>query len=465
MDFEYISLGGFCSIAYQLQKYNLRKIAYPFDWIRCDFTNLCEILENSFEGFMDDLTLINQSNCFPISLDDNFPDNIDTNSDILIYKNKYNCKFYHDFNSDTIMEDVINKYQNRIKRFYELITNKHIIFIRDELKVNQINLGRLIKTLNKLCPSYHLILITDTKINNSFDNVYNYTSKYIDWKRNNINWNQIFYGRNKLVVNINEDITEYNDNITDIQLIETINKLIKLINIDNRKYFNYIELKKSFTNNQIGVKYVMNKKYNDINILPIIDVHILCYQLNHGDNQIYYLTKNKYFKDIYENNVKWYHQITSFTQSSNYLILLIHKYVNQWIIKDKYNFIGLGGESGYYALYNKEYFNNITLLSSHQSIIEDYTYNCQVFAKIYKIDYNTFNFHEWQNLNDNNILLVNVSKNGLKNMINYVNNFKQIIYIGCNDKNKDLIILQNKYNIINSISSNGIYVYNLLNKI
>ncbi len=30
----FISLGGNCSVCYQLNKYNIRTVAYPFDWCK-----------------------------------------------------------------------------------------------------------------------------------------------------------------------------------------------------------------------------------------------------------------------------------------------------------------------------------------------------------------------------------------------------------------------------------------------
>ena len=46
-----ISLGGNCSITYQLNKYNLRQEAYPFDWAKVSINQLITVLENGFKDY------------------------------------------------------------------------------------------------------------------------------------------------------------------------------------------------------------------------------------------------------------------------------------------------------------------------------------------------------------------------------------------------------------------------------
>src|SRR5439155_21652147 len=72
-----------------------------------------------------------------------------------IMENKYGIKFYHDFNENYNILEIINKYQRRIKRFFDLIkTGQNIIFIRDEIKMNNITIDQvenfisIIKNLN-----------------------------------------------------------------------------------------------------------------------------------------------------------------------------------------------------------------------------------------------------------------------------------------------------------------------------
>ena len=46
-----ISLGGNCSVAYQLRKFNINNISYPFDWCKLTIKNLIKVLENNFENY------------------------------------------------------------------------------------------------------------------------------------------------------------------------------------------------------------------------------------------------------------------------------------------------------------------------------------------------------------------------------------------------------------------------------
>ena len=50
----YISLGSTCCISQQLKNFNLRKDAYPFDWVRIsNLNNVIKLLENQFSDFLD----------------------------------------------------------------------------------------------------------------------------------------------------------------------------------------------------------------------------------------------------------------------------------------------------------------------------------------------------------------------------------------------------------------------------
>ena len=52
-----ISLGGNCSITYQLIKLNLRSEAYPFDWTKISINQLINVLENNFDGYSETLEI------------------------------------------------------------------------------------------------------------------------------------------------------------------------------------------------------------------------------------------------------------------------------------------------------------------------------------------------------------------------------------------------------------------------
>lgn len=49
---EFISLGGSCEVTHSLEALNLRKFAYPFDWLRSPVQGITHCLETSFEDFL-----------------------------------------------------------------------------------------------------------------------------------------------------------------------------------------------------------------------------------------------------------------------------------------------------------------------------------------------------------------------------------------------------------------------------
>lgn len=209
----FVSLGGSCSVAYQLQEHNQRECAFPFDWVRVDDLNMItEIINNNFEGFITSVEKITESDKFPLSYDDNFPDKTsDKTSDkkSIIMKNKYGVKFYHDFESITIEEicQINQKYQRRINRMIELIkSNNEICFVRDEIKPQKITEDKIkrfietIKSINNEC-KFKFILICHNPQNNNYDIlrislkdviIFNDKEKFGNWKRPNVCWDKIF---------------------------------------------------------------------------------------------------------------------------------------------------------------------------------------------------------------------------------------------------------------------------------
>lgn len=84
------------------------------------------------------------------------------------------------------------------------------------------------------------------------------------------------------------------------------------------------------------------------------------------------------------------------------------------------DYIGLGGEMGYYAKSNKEYFN----------VTKCFTNSVECF----KIDYNKLNLKNY--IYRKSVMLINISKRGLTNLQNLIQQinyliFDQILYIGC----------------------------------
>lgn len=112
-----ISLGHFCSVALEMERYGLRSHSYPFDWLISDnFGSVIDLINNNFEGFFDKLHFI-----------EGYQD------EGYVRNDRFHVDFYHDFvggkSLDSQLIEVHNKYDRRIKRFYRDISNK-TLFIR-----------------------------------------------------------------------------------------------------------------------------------------------------------------------------------------------------------------------------------------------------------------------------------------------------------------------------------------------
>lgn len=192
---EYISLGSTCSIAWQKQKYNIKKETFPFDWLRVDsLDHINQALADRFTNFFS-FTQIGESTKFTL-FEDDF---IESSGKCMIMKNQYGMKFYHDF-TDNNLEQVKAKYTRRIERFYNLInSNQPICFIRDELKkIDMEEVNRfiyLIKQINPQCQFTLIIILHKPKINlteNNNTKIIIDNKEFQHWTRPNVQWQQIF---------------------------------------------------------------------------------------------------------------------------------------------------------------------------------------------------------------------------------------------------------------------------------
>jgi hypothetical protein len=145
--------------------------------------------------------------------------------------------------------------------------------------------------------------------------------------------------------------------------------------------------------------------------------------------------------DIYD-GVSWSFDIDSFSQIFKESAEEIHRIVNLELI-DANSFIGLGGEMGYYAKANQRKFQQVALFTNSQSIHSDCVNADQPCTLV---NYDTFNLLDHHTTNDS-VLLINISKNGLKRLATQVNDlpFKQIIYISCDSKSleRDIKLMPN----------------------
>lgn len=173
----FVSLGGNCSITYQLNKHNLRKTAYPFDWSEIKMNSLIDIFTNRFSNI--EKVYIHKFS--------EFHDNT------YIVKNDY-MKFAHEVINKNDIKTFQNSLCNRVDRLYNI---KNPIFIRIEtFNFNDITLyadywNMLINILDNIYDNYKIILIS--KINPNISKIkwipYNFSS---DWKNDHLDWNKIF---------------------------------------------------------------------------------------------------------------------------------------------------------------------------------------------------------------------------------------------------------------------------------
>ena len=121
---HFISLGYFCSVAMELERFGLRSESGPFDWVISDMRGgVLQLIESHFEDFLNPQYL-SQNELYHQQ-----------------YRNtKFGITFYHDFNQYKSLKeqlpDVQKKYCRRIDRFYELI-KEPTLFVRYISYANQ----------------------------------------------------------------------------------------------------------------------------------------------------------------------------------------------------------------------------------------------------------------------------------------------------------------------------------------
>lgn len=203
----FVPIGNSCSIAYQLQKNNLRQFAFPFDWTRVKkLSTITKIINSKFEGYCDFIQ-INNVTSYPLLNNEEFDDTADASKETTRAKNKYNVFSFHDFSSkmpfDEQLNEVKEKYWRRINRFYNClgVTNRKIIFVRDELEPDKLkeedilNFINCITNINKDLDFEIRIICHKPKKNQiNLKNVKMILdlNEFANWMRPNVDWSQVF---------------------------------------------------------------------------------------------------------------------------------------------------------------------------------------------------------------------------------------------------------------------------------
>lgn len=103
-----------------------------------------------------------------------------------------------------------------------------------------------------------------------------------------------------------------------------------------------------------------------------------------------------------------------------------------------------------------DYFQSHTCLTNSDAIYDDYKTNLSD-KNIHLVDYDIIDLTNYILTPNNNMMLINISRNGLKNLATQINklNFDRIIYIGCCDK-----AVNNDIKELNNYKINQIYKIN-----
>ena len=190
----FISLGGNCSIAYQLKKLGLRDKSYPFDWCKMSINKLNKVLENDFKNFSD-IKIFKFSKNHLLENDDLLNDN-----GSYTVKNTYNISFAHELKTDNEEELKLFKetLERRIERFKKIKSdNLTFVILNLENKQNdKLNVEILTKNLKIYFKNFKIIYLgLNVNINDENKEI-KYVklnvNDWVDWKYSNLNWNEIF---------------------------------------------------------------------------------------------------------------------------------------------------------------------------------------------------------------------------------------------------------------------------------
>lgn len=262
--------------------------------------------------------------------------------------------------------------------------------------------------------------------------------------------------RIKICVNFicnNTLIKTYKDNITDNYLLFKINIILHLLQLFNINDIPYAYFQKSNYSDYYSILFHLNlnldEKINSFfkEILKDENLRVLAY-LHNSKNPIY-ITKEMRLPYRHYHFI-WYCSIDSFIQINPETSEQTHNIVEEFLIKDRnINLYCLGGEMGIYGKKFRDDYKEIKCLTNSSPIYHDYCYN-QNDNNCLLVDYNNLQLSTIINTT-NNILIVNISRNGLKDLAKQICllNFKQIIYIGCCKEAiiKDMNILKEKYKV------------------
>jgi hypothetical protein len=166
-----ISLGFFCSVSSELERIGLRDSSYPFDWLISSFDSVLELINNGFKDFLC-LDFMQQY----------------SNDPSRYINNKYNIHFFHDFDKykkcEEQIDEINNKYQRRIKRFYRSI-HEPTLFIRyikdkNEGDYIELNYNKILNILRKYNDNNDIIFVSTDTVTTTNLNIFKVTADHND---------------------------------------------------------------------------------------------------------------------------------------------------------------------------------------------------------------------------------------------------------------------------------------------
>lgn len=164
---KYVPLGYNCSLAYFLKNNNLRFNSYPFDWCQIKIKNIIECFKNNFASFTN----------FKISKfsenHQNFINSSNTNGSYIL-SNIYSNKITHEINNINELNNIIDKYNNRIYKLLHVNNPCFIIVINNKKDIKYIEiLNNMLKHIYTSDANYQL-KICCLKDSNEANEVFNW---------------------------------------------------------------------------------------------------------------------------------------------------------------------------------------------------------------------------------------------------------------------------------------------------
>lgn len=178
-----ISLGGNCSVAYQLSRYGLRSESYPFDWCNMSINSLIRVLEEDFIGY-EDIEIKKKSERHI---------KFGTEEATYIVRNRYNITMAHELVREEEMEEIREKLRRRVERLRRIRKPK---FVRLETKnMTEEDVRKyeiLLKILKEKYEDYEMVIISNREIEDERVRWYKLERFSEDWKYDGIEWQKIF---------------------------------------------------------------------------------------------------------------------------------------------------------------------------------------------------------------------------------------------------------------------------------